>query len=387
MRILLVTWNYPPKVGGMERILAKLVRNLRSQALVQVFAPYAAQSHTDAEEEQTTRPERDGLVWFAWYALRWCTHLLSEDRYDVVIAGSALVTPLAYILGRAFEVPVVVITYGLDVIYPHPLYQWMIKTLLPRCDQVSAISQATKKEMLRRGVPADRISIVHPGLDFSAFETVPDVDAIRERHDLQGRLVLLCVGRLTRRKGQLDFVKHSLPAIVEAYPNSLCLLVGGNPTQSLSHKEDIATQIKHQARTLDLEAHVRMVGEINWAERQELIDLYHACDVFILPAVQVPGDMEGFGIVLTEAAAAGKPVVSTRLGGITDAVIDGKSGILVESETWDEFSDATLTLLGDESLRRRMGHFGRERVRTELDWPIIARQYLTHLEAALQNRR
>jgi glycosyltransferase involved in cell wall biosynthesis len=97
--------------------------------------------------------------------------------------------------------------------------------------------------------------------------------------------------------------------------------------------------------------------------------------------------MEGFGIVLVEASAAGKPVISTKLGGITDAVVDGEGGTLVEPEQWGEFSDAVMSLLEDEALRQAMGESGRQRVRAELDWCILARRYTEELRCLLKTNQ
>jgi phosphatidylinositol alpha-1,6-mannosyltransferase len=302
--------------------------------------------------------------------------MLRAEDYDVIVGGSALLTPVVTILGRLFSLPIAVNVYGLDLIYAHPLYQWMVKAFLPRCSHVIAISEASKREALQRGVWPEKLSVVHPGLDFSEFQRLPDTERIRQRHGLDGHSVLLSVGRLAKRKGIPEFVEHCLPAIVEEFPDAIYLVVGGNPTESLSHKEDVRGRVEQTAKELQLEDHVRLLGRV---ERDKLIDLYHACDVFVLPAIPVPGDMEGFGIVLTEAAAAGKPVVSTRLGGITDAVVDGESGILVEPGTWGELSKAVLALLTDESLQREMGQSGRERAKAELDWPITARRYAQRL--------
>ena len=95
----------------------------------------------------------------------------------------------------------------------------------------------------------------------------------------------------------------------------------------------------------------------------------------------MPGDIEGFGIVLTEAAAAGKPVVATRVGGITDAVADGETGKLVACEDWDGLKTAVVDLLTDEVKKRQMGGNARRRVREKFEWPIVIRQYRTLLEA------
>lgn len=376
MRILLVTWNYPPKIGGMEKLLSQLVQNLRPYANVHVIAPYANPDHSDIAQEKITRPNRDGLVWFALYAFWEGFRLLRSGSHDVILGGSALVTPIVYLLGKPFRVPSVVYVHGLDLIYSRPIYQWMIRHVLPRCDRVFANSHASKQEALHRGVSAGSISVLHPGLDFSELRTIPDTDGIEKKHDIDGRLTLFSAGRLAKRKGLVEFVSNSLPAIVDKHPNVIFIIAGGNPSLSLTHREDTKAKIQAEVRRLGLEDHVRLLG---WIDRQDLINLYHACDIFVLPAIQVPGDMEGFGIVLIEASAAGKPVVSTKLGGITDAVVDGKSGILVEAGRWDELADAISKLLENESLRREMGQFGRERVKDELDWPIIAEQYVEKL--------
>jgi phosphatidylinositol alpha-1,6-mannosyltransferase len=383
MRVLFITWNYPPKMGGMEMMLSQLVRYLRCHADVHVFAPYAKQTDSGVERGEVTRPKRDGLAFFAFFSLFSCVRLLRRDHYDLIVGGSALVMPLLHLLGWLYKLPVAVHVHGLDLVYSHPVYQWMVGSLLPKCDCVFANSHASKEEALKRGGMPDQVLILQPGLDFSEFQVASDVDDVRRRYSIDRCSVLLSVGRLTRRKGLVEFVRFSLPAIVDNRPDTVLLIVGDNPTLSLTHKEDIRTCIQAEAIKLGLENHVRMLG---WINRQDLIELYHTCDVFVLPAIKVPGDVEGFGIVLIEASAAGKPVVSTKLGGITDAVEDGKSGILVESGMWDRVTDATLRLLADKSLRREMGNFGRRRVETQFDWPIVARRYAEHLAALISDQ-
>jgi phosphatidylinositol alpha-1,6-mannosyltransferase len=223
-----------------------------------------------------------------------------------------------------------------------------------------------------QGVPREQVSIINPGIEFSEFAIMPNLDIVRRVYGLDDRLVLLSVGRLARRKGVLEFVRYSLPSIVEEYPTAIFLIIGGNPVLSLSHKEDLKALIQDDVKKLGLEQNVRLLG---WVERRELINLYLACDIFVLPAIEVKGDVEGFGIVLIEANAAGKPVVSTRVGGILDAVKDGESGVLVEAGAWDELTNVIINLLADETLRQSIGHLGRERARTQFDWPVIAQQY------------
>ena len=140
--------------------------------------------------------------------------------------------------------------------------------------------------------------------------------------------------------------------------------------------------IETEVTRLKLEKSVLLLG---YVEREELINLYHACDIFVLPAIQVEGDIEGFGIVLIEASAAGKPVVATRTGGIPDAVEHSKSGFLVAPAAWKEFSNIIGRLLSDEVLRKKLGDLGHERVKKEFDWTVVASQF-ANLFGAMGNR-
>lgn len=377
MRILFITWNYPPKVGGMEMMLSELVNGLRRYAEVCVIAPATGgREPVVSEDELVIRGSRPGLLGFMIDALRLGKNNLQADDFDLVIAGSALVAPIVFVLGRLFGKPIVVNVYGLDIIYPHPLYQWMVGAFLPRFDRVIAISEAAKKLAMDRAVTSDRITIIPPGINFAEFSEVPDIEELRRELDFQDRMILLSAGRLAKRKGVLEFVQYVLPDIVAQYPNVLYVIAGGNPTDSLSHKADIQARIVEEVHNLGLEKHVRLLGRV---EREYLVQLFHACDLFVLPAIRVEGDVEGFGIVLVEASAAGKPVVSTKLGGIPDAVLEGRSGVLVEPEDWETLIAVITTLLSDEMARRDMGRFGRRRARLELDWTIIAQRYAEYL--------
>lgn len=112
---------------------------------------------------------------------------------------------------------------------------------------------------------------------------------------------------------------------------------------------------------------------------EDVVKLYQTCDLVVLPALATPDDVEGFGIVLLEAAAAGKPVVATRAGGIPDAVDDEKSGILVEAGNYDALSRATVDLLGDEKKRQMMGAHARQRLHEHFTWEKILPLYETAL--------
>jgi phosphatidyl-myo-inositol dimannoside synthase len=377
MRILLVTWNYPPKIGGMEMMLSELVAGLSDSIGVQVLAPTGVETNHERDVLRTSRP---GLLPFMSEAVLKGRRALIGERYDLILSGSALTAPVALLLGRLSRLPVASIAHGLDVVYPHWLYQLAARAFLPQCDLIIAVSEATRQEILQRGVKEERIEVIHSGISLPEFSAEPDLGPITEELELTGRRVVLSAGRLAKRKGVVEFVRFSLPYIVAQVPETLLLVAGGNPTDSLHHRQDIQSEIQAEVERLGLHSHVRMLGRV---DRQKLIQLFFASDVFILPAIEIPGDMEGFGIVLLEAGAAGKPVISVRLGGIPDAVCP-ETGILVEPDAWEQMTSELVRLLKDQESRERLGKFARKHILEHQSWAAVSLRYIEAFETVLR---
>ncbi len=111
--------------------------------------------------------------------------------------------------------------------------------------------------------------------------------------------------------------------------------------------------------------------------KEEEIPLYYmACDLFIMPSYEIKekGDVEGFGIAYLEANACGKPVIGGRSGGVTDAVIDGETGLLIDPLNINQIAEALIKLLTNSGLARKLGEEGRRRIKKELNWRKIAQE-------------
>lgn len=372
MRILLVTFNYPPKVGGMENMLFQLVAHWQKKNSVTVLGPYG-KSHASDTTAKVFRPRKNGLLWFFTAALKNSIVKLRGESFDVVIAGSALMLPLVVILGRIFRAPVVVQVHGLDLTYPNKIYKMVVRYLLPRSDLVVANSTNTAIIASELGLSENHIAVINPGLDFTEFAALPDRQSAKARHGFKGKKVILSAGRLAPRKGIPEFIERVIPELLESHPDLLFVVAGDNPTDSLVHKEDVLSRIHEAAEHIKGSEYVRTVGHI---PRQELLELYAAADVFVLPALETSGDVEGFGIVLIEAGAARCPVVSTRHGGIPDAVIDGGTGVLVNPGDWKALAKALSHLLAAPEFAAAMGEEGRKRAEHHHDWSVVGRRYL-----------
>lgn len=371
MDLLVVTWNYPPRRGGIENLLRHLCAGLREKHRVIVVTSFGKAA--DSEEPDVFRAPLPGLAFFFLYALwRGAAVLARGTKIRVVLGGSALATPLVLMLARLFRRRAVVLTHGLDVIHRNFFYQLLCVRWLKFCDRVIANSRYTAGLLKSKGVAGERLRVIAPGVAVERFELAHDIIAVKHRWDVEGKKIILFVGRLAKRKGVREFVEHCLAAIVRQVPDAVFLIAGDNPTESLAHHENVAGEIAAVASRLGLEKHARCLGAL---ADEEISELYRASDVVVLPALSLAHDVEGFGIVALEAAAAERPVVATRVGGIVDAVEDGRSGMLVEPGDYRRLTQVVVELLTDSNSALSLGRYGRNRVRQRFAWQRAVEDY------------
>ena len=373
MGILIISWNFPPRRGGIEYVVSHLFGGLRERHPVLVItgrAPFPRPA-----EEDVFRAPYSGLIFFSLYTLwRGARLLLRSPKTKVIFGGSVMVTPLVLILARLFGRKAVVQAHGLDVIYANKFYQAICVRWLRFCDRIVANSGYTAFLVAQKRVRQEIISVIPPGVQTESFTEPTDVDAIKKGFGLQGKHAILFVGRLAKRKGVKEFIENSFAKIVSKIPNVCFVVVGNNPSESLTHRDDMMGQIKAVICAMGLLNHVQLCGAV---DDDEVIKLYQACDVVVLPALAETDDVEGFGIVLLEAAAAGKPAVATRVGGIPDAIKHEKTGVLVNAGDYEGLAQAVLSLLNDPLARSKMGRVARQRAEKEFGWEEIVDRYET----------
>jgi phosphatidyl-myo-inositol dimannoside synthase len=371
MDILIISWNFPPRRGGIEYVVSHLCAGLRERHSVRVITGKAP--FPQPAEEDIFRAPYPGLIFFSLYTIwRGVRLLLRSPKTKVIFGGSVMLTPLVLILAHLFGRKAVVQAHGLDVIYTNKFYQAICVRWLRFCDRIVANSGYTAFLVEQKRVHRDIISVIPPGVQAESFTGPANVDAIKKDFGLQGKQTILFVGRLAKRKGVKEFIENSFAKIVSKIPNTCFVVVGNNPSESLTHRDDMLRQINAAICAMGLLNHVQLRGAL---DDDEVIRLYQACDVIVLPALVSTDDAEGFGIVLLEAAAAGKPTVAMRVGGIPDAVEDGKSGILVDPGDYERLSQTLIDLLSNETARSIMGAYAQERIKETFSWNRIMAQY------------
>ncbi|MDX9701348.1 MAG: glycosyltransferase family 4 protein [Rhodocyclaceae bacterium] len=344
-RILHITRNLPPLVGGMERLNWHIADELSRYAQVQLIGPEGSAALRPAAVPMTEvqlRPLPRFLLASAWQAVTVARHF----QPHIVLAGSGLTAPAAWLAARSSGARAHVYLHGLDAAVQHPVYQAIWHSAIRHMDGVIANSQPTAELVRNLGIATNKIRIVHPGVTLPvAPQSAMALENFRQRHQLGDKRLLLSVGRLTTRKGLREFVQHALPSIVQAAPDTLLTVVGEAPADSLHASVQTRSSIQAVADAAGIGQHLRFLGVIT--DPKELARAYESAALHIFPVRHLPGDPEGFGMVAIEAAAHGLPTVAFATGGIVDAVAEGRSGYLVPPGNYPALAQAVLHVLTD----------------------------------------
>ena len=280
-------------------------------------------------------------------------------RPDIILAGSGLTAPIAFLLSRLCRAQSVVYLHGFDITANHLLYRKLWRPFFKYLDCIVVNSSPTRELALAAGISSQRTHIVHPGVSLPAAAQTPDrIAAFRVQYGLIGKKVLLSVGRLTTRKGLREFVEHSLPSIIQSEPNAILVVIGEAPQSSLGASVQTEASIRAQAEQSGVADHIKFLGVIT--DKDRLAIAYEVADVHVFPVRHIPDDPEGFGMVAIEAAAHGLPTVAFATGGVIDAVKNEISGYLVENDNYHEFSRRVLRVLNQSLDVANIQKFGEQ---------------------------
>ena len=384
MKILVCTWNYPPTVGGIEQVAHHTTLELhRLGHEVSVLAAALPEGAADPADEgfPVRRSAKRGIPRFLMHAVREGARQIKRVRPDWILCPSLTSAPAAWWLSKRYSVPYAVLVHGSDILLASKMYQTAIQPLLKGAALLFANSRNTAELLAKRGLARDRIRVVCPGVTPPPPPgTVASVDMQKLAEEAAGKPVLLSVGRLVKRKGILEFIRDVMPKVRKELPEARYWVVGGEPKASLIHQERIWDQLEAAIRDTGQGESVKLLGRLPDAD----LDLaYKAAKLFVFPCLDIPHDIEGFGIVVLEAALKRVPAVATCSGGIPDAVEEGVTGVLVPPGDADAMAKAVVELLRQPERLARMGEAGERRAREEFNWSAVAARYAAALEEGL----
>ena len=243
------------------------------------------------------------------------------------------------------------------------LRKWRLLAL-QKSKGIFPVSNYSARLVISLGVERERIEVISNGVDTKRFKP----SANYKNPDEQKKL--LTVARLDLHKGH-DRVLEAL-AILKAQ--------GITPQYIIVGQGDEEIRLKKMTQTLGLENQVEFTGFISG---NQLPPMYNSCDIYVMASREIPGRLdliEGFGISFLEAGASAMPVVAGDSGGVSDAVRNGKTGILVNPDKSDDIASAIKRLLIDEELARRVGNEGRRWTETQMSWEQVAERLVNSIQ-------
>lgn len=369
-RVLLVTNDFPPRRGGIQSYLGEFVNRLVDSGAhsVTVYAPKwkGAQAFDDAAEAVGYRVVRHPTTLMLPVPTvdTRMRRLIADHDIDTVWFGAA--APLALLAPRARQAGakrVLASTHGHEVGWSMlPVARSVLRSIGDHTDVVTFVSRYTRSRFAPAFGPNAALEYLPPGVDSDRFRPDPAARAeLRRRYQLGERPTVVCLSRLVPRKGQ-DMLIKALPSIRRRVEGAALVIVGGGP---------YLETLRKLTRDCEVEDHVTFTGGVPGDE----LPAHHAmADVFAMPCrTRGSGmDVEGLGIVFLEASAAGVPVVAGDSGGAPEAVQHNKTGLVVDGNSVDEVGEAVTELLIDRDRAAAMGAAGREWVRSEWRWDLLA---------------
>lgn len=380
-KTLLLSEIFPPLKGGSGRWFWEVYTRLPNDKVVIAAGETDAAADFDQHHDLNCyRLPLSSWSWglksltglrFYWRVLTQVLSLVKKEKIEVIHCGRCLPEGfIGFLVSKLKGIPYICYIHGEDVETAATSRElsWIVKKALGGASKLIANSQNTANILLNtwHTDPA-KTFVVNPGVDSQQFVPAPENDEIKQSLSWNDRKVILTVGRLQKRKGQ-DMLIRALPAIVARHPDVLYAIIGnGDQKEAL---QSLVTQ-------LQLHEHVMFMTELS---DEQMIHCYQQCDVFALPNRTVGRDIEGFGMVLVEAQACGKPVLAGDSGGTAETMVLGETGFIVDC-TQPELLAAKLNeLLGDSVTCQKMGQAGRLHVQQNLDWAVLSEKISLHID-------
>ena len=362
-RLLIVTNDFPPRQGGIQSFVHELSTRLPADRIAVYCSDYAGSAAFDAQQSFPVRRHPTGLLVPTPGARRRVLQARADfDATSVWFGAAAPLALLAPALRAAGARRLVGSTHGHEVGWAMlPAARQALRRIGTELDTVTYLGEYTRRRLAAALGPRASMVQLSPGVDADTFTPSVSGAAVRERHGLIGRPVVVCVSRLVPRKGQ-DVLIRALPAIRERVPDAALLIVGRGPYDK---------QLHELARHTGVAEAVAFTGGVPAAE---LPAHFAAGDVFAMPCRtrRFGMDVEGLGIVFLEASAVGLPVVAGDSGGAPDAVSEGVTGRVVPGADVAAVTDAVASLLEQPDVARAMGRAGRDWVQADWQWDTMA---------------
>ena len=368
MRLLEITNDFPPTLGGIENYVISLASRWEPDRITVLTRWSDGADEYDSELDFEVVREPVGTLLPTRSLFRKVQNLVRDRNIDAVHFSTAL--PLGLMgpkLLRSHGVPYAVTVNGAEFVLPAslPVGRQVLRKALKDAAVIlpyAGYLEGQVKKVFPSGPP---VEAVPPGIDPARFP----IDAPPAFSSRTGGPVILYVGRLVARKGAVVLLE-AFDRVSKRHPEAHLVYVGDGPELK---------KLLHMSKERRLTQQVTFAGGKPWGE---VPGFFASANIFCMPVRERFGGLEteGFGIVFLEAAAAAIPSVAGDAGGARDAVIHEETGLLVDGRSVESIAGALTHLLDDPIRAQKMGEQGRERVMNEFTWDRFYMRFREALE-------
>lgn len=367
-KVLIITLEYPPQVGGIATYLKEFANHLEPQQTI-VLAPKNKNAQ-EFDNLQTYKTIRKKFyfplpIWPRWLRLVWQTFwICRKEKVKLVLIHHVL--PVGYvgiIIKKLLKIPFLVFSHGTDIqlASTKPWKKRMFIKVARQAEQLFFNSESLRR---RTGeiFPdfESKFSVLYPcpNQDFFSPPKTEIIEDLKARYALEGKKVMLTVGRMEDGKGYPHLLRI-FSQIIKDIPNLIWLVIGDGSKRQWFLEE---------AEKKSLQSSIRYLGEISYLE---LKNYYYLADLFVLLTHPDEGKEEGLGLVFLEAAAAGLPVVAGKSGGVEEAVLHEVTGKVFNVYQEDKIIvENVVALLKNKELSQKFGQAGKLRMRNDFQWSL-----------------
>ena len=303
--------------------------------------------------------------------LFYTTKLVKKEKIDVVHSHWLVPQGLVgAICKKIFGIPHISTIHAADVFsLEHlPFKQTIANFIVKNSDKLIVVSSYIGERSLclispelKRDIETKMI-ILPMGVHVQLFQNTTNKTKLLSEYKINSKFSLLCVGRLSEKKG-ISYLIKAMPMILYQNKDVNLIVCGDGPARE---------ELEQLTEKMNLEKHVRFVGFVGDKEK---IDYLSLADVLIVPSIVLQsGETEGLPVVILEGLAAGKPIVASDVSGVKDVIKNGWNGFLVEQKNPEQIAEKVLEMLGDDELRAR---FSKNALDTgkKYDWDVIGGEY------------
>ena len=376
MKILMLTWEYPPRiVGGIARVVHDLSKRLIKDGHDVTVVTYREENLPYFEDDKGVKVYRvdnyminpnnfiDWIMQMNFNLLAKANELIDkEGKFDVIHAHDWLVAYAAKAIKNAYDIPIVATIHATEAGRNSGIHdetqryindtEWM---LTYEANEVIVNSNYMKCELQRNfGLPFEKINVIPNGVNLTMYSGIERDYDFRRNYAADNEKIILYAGRLVYEKG-VQYLIGAMPKILQNYNDAKLVIAG---------KGGMIDELKSQVEYLGLGNKVYFTG---YMDHKSLCKLYKCADISVFPSTYEP-----FGIVALEGMLAGNPIVVSDIGGLNEIVEHGVNGMKSYAGNSNSIADSILTLLYDHKLGIEISKNAKNKVKELYNWTKIA---------------